>query len=148
METLRASSEQLEWERSCHRAITSDALWKLDAYRAAMFLLHLSNQDCRVRRRVYCYQRLTAQLIDASGSVSANLAEGYSRATRVDRVRFLGYSLGSVRECVTWYSGAEPVLTQPVVDNRLDLIMRVRSMILGLISSVRQNGDGRSPFQW
>jgi four helix bundle protein len=148
METLRASLEQLDWERSCHRAITSDALWKMDAYRAAMFLLHLSNQDCKVLRRVHCYDGLTAQLIDASGSVSANLAEGYSRATRVDRVRFLGYSLGSARECITWYSGAEPILTQSVVANRLDLIMRVRSLVLGLISSVRRNGDGRSPFQW
>ena len=148
METLRALPNQLEWEKTCHRAITSDAIWKLDAYRASMFLLHLSNQDCSVLRRSRCYDDLTAQLIDASGSVSANLAEGYSRATRVDRVRFLGYSLGSVRECITWYSGAEPILTRPVVDNRLDLIMRVRFLLLGLISSVRRNGDGRSPFQW
>ena len=137
-----------QWQESAPEAIRGDSLWKMTAYRLALFLGDVAWRDVTKLAEERRTPGLSDQLYRAAGSISANLAEGYSRATRVDRIRFLGYSLGSVRECVTWYSAAQPVLTGGVVHNRLDLIMRVRSLLLGLISSVRRNGDGRSPFQW
>ena len=44
---------------------------------------------------------LSDQLYRALGSISANLAEGYSRGTGKDRERFYEYSLGSARESRT-----------------------------------------------
>ena len=148
MEIPHAPQEQLDWEKTCHRAITSDAVWKLDAYRASLFMAHPSSEDCAALRRVRGLNEVCEQLSGASGSISANLAEGYGRGTRVDRLRFLGYSLGSVRECMTWYTAATPVLGRDVVNARFDLIMRVRPLVLGLIGTIRRSGDGRSPFQW
>ena len=83
----------------------------------------------------------------AVGSISANLGEGYSRSTRADRLRFLGYSLGSARECVTWYHGARDVIAESVIDERLVLLTRIRSLVLGLIRSLRVDTSTRTKFE-
>ena len=80
------------------------------------------------------------QLIRAAGSVSADLAEGYSRSTRNDRLRFLGYALGSARECLTWYQATRGVLPDSQVDERIRLLTRLRSLLLGMIRSLRTGG--------
>src|SRR5438128_2695085 len=94
-----ASSEQLAWERTVSSAITSDVIWKLDVYRSALFLLDVAVDDCRLIRTARPNETTAPQLLDGAGSVSSNISEGYSRATRMDRLRILGYGLGSVREC-------------------------------------------------
>ena len=76
--------DQRAWEEECSSAITSDVLWKLDAYRAALYLLHLVRTDCRRLRSVQTSRDVLSQLLRAAGSVSANLAEGYGRPTRND----------------------------------------------------------------
>src|SRR5689334_5601699 len=93
--------EQLAWERTRPAAITSDVLWKLDAYRVALYLIHLARQDCRRGRAARADPWLLSQLVRATGSISANLSEGYSRSTRADRLRFLAYALSSTRESVS-----------------------------------------------
>ena len=135
------------WERACPEAITSDVLWKLDAYRAALFLQHLSLADCRAIRAAGCAPTIEDQLRSATGSVGAHIGEGYSRSTRSDRLRFLGYALGSVRECVSWYQSARDILPDAVIDERLTLIMRARTMLLGFIRSIRQGGGGPGTFE-
>src|ERR1043165_5707746 len=94
------SAEQAEWERRCPRALTADPLWSLDVYRSALFLLHLAVKDARPFTTHRSYQGIAAQLMEAVGSIGSHIAEGYSRATRVGRLRFLGYALGPVRESV------------------------------------------------
>jgi four helix bundle protein len=140
----RISDEQRAWELTCSPAITSDVLWKLDAYRAALFLLHVSRDDCKALRAARPDEKIAPQLLSAAASISAHLGEGYSRATRADRLRFLGYALGSTRECVPWFEAARGVLLDPVIEGRLVLVMRLRSLLLGLIRSLR-DGGGRGP---
>jgi four helix bundle protein len=134
---LRAGSDQQEWEQACHDAVTSDVIWRLDAYRAALFLLHLSRDDCRTLNDAHHLASAIDQLTRAVGSISANLAEGYSRATRPDRLRFLGYALSSTRESVTWYLAATGDLPEAALDHRLKLLMRIRALLLGLIRAIR-----------
>jgi four helix bundle protein len=143
MEPRRDTEEQRAWERTCPEAITSDLLWKLDAYRAALFLQHLTRADCRTIRATGCAPTVEDQLRAAAGSVSAHIGEGYSRSTRADRLKFLGYALGSVRECASWYQSARDILSEAVVDERLFLVMRNRTLILGLIRSIRE-GKGQA----
>ncbi|HCY39775.1 MAG TPA: four helix bundle protein [Prolixibacteraceae bacterium] len=45
-----------------------------------------------------------AQLIDAADSISANIAEGFGRYHKKDKIKFYHYSRGSVLECVDWLS--------------------------------------------
>jgi four helix bundle protein len=132
-----ASEEQVAWERTCSRAVTSDVLWRLDVYRSALFLLDRARTDARLVVADCPEAGITAQLVRAAGSVSANIGEGYSRSTRADRLRFLGYALGSARECATWYLGLNDALPAPTIDARLLLLSRIRALLLGLIRSLR-----------
>ena len=134
------SEQQLAWEQACPEAITSDVLWKLDAYRVAMFLIHLARQDCRHGRAARADPWLLSQLLRAAGSISANLSEGYSRRTRADRLRYLDYALSSARECLSWYQTLRDALPDAVIDDRIDLVARLRSLLLGLIRSLRGEG--------
>lgn len=45
---------------------------------------------------------LVDQISRASTSVSANIAEGYGRKTKKDRVKFLTYSIGSLNEVIAY----------------------------------------------
>jgi four helix bundle protein len=135
-------SEQDAWEHTVPRAITSDVIWKLDAYRAALFLLHVAKGDARRALAGGLDREIAAQLIRSVGSVSANISEGYSRPTRADRLRFYGYALGSTRECVTWYLAADDSPdTSSQLDARLTLIARTRALLLGMIRSARTQGS-------
>src|SRR3954454_21557554 len=95
-----SSEEQLQWERSRNAALTSDVIWKLDAYRIAVFFRHLAKDDCRAIRALHPTESLAEQLAKCAGSIPANIGEGYSRSSRADRLRFYGYALGSTRECI------------------------------------------------
>ena len=139
-------ADQAAWERTCPDAITSDAIWSLDAYRASLYLLDLSRGDMRLAGKLHLDFGLRGQLLQAAGSVGANLAEGYSRSTRADRLRFYCYALGSVRECLIRYHAVADELPATVFQDRLLLLARVRSLLLGLIRSTR-GCTQRSPFE-
>jgi four helix bundle protein len=140
LETVAA--EQDAWERTCHPAITSDVIWRLDAYRASLFLIHVVRQDMRLASKLEFDAELSSQLLRSAGSVSANLSEGFSRSTRADRLRFLDYSLGSDRECISWYATAADVVPVETMNDRLILLARIRSLLLGLIRSLRRRNTG------
>lgn len=42
------------------------------------------------------------QFVEAVDSISANIAEGFGRYHKKDKIRFYYYSFGSVKECVDW----------------------------------------------
>jgi hypothetical protein len=68
--------------------IRGDSLWRVEAYRLALFAADMGWQDStRLMgdRRTF---GVSDQLYRALGSVSANLAEGYSRGTGRDRAHF------------------------------------------------------------
>jgi four helix bundle protein len=147
MPTTRGSDEQLAWERACAAAITSDVLWKLDAYRASMYLLHVAQEDSRAICARHPGDEIARQLLRSAGSVGANLGEGYSRSTRADRLRFLSYALGSTRECVVWYQAASDVITGRAYEQRLHLLMRIRSLLIGVIRSNRERTATAATFE-
>ncbi len=139
------AAQQAAWERTCHEAITSDVIWKLDVYRASLFLLHLARADAKLVAKHSLDHELAGQLLHAAGSVSANIGEGFSRSSRADRLRFLDYALGSDRESMSWYYAAADVFPTDTVDDRMILLARIRSLLLGLIRSTRARA--RRPFE-
>ena len=141
------SPEQRAWERTCHRAITSDVIWKLEAYRSALFLLVCARDDQFAAVRRPLDPAIASQLVRTAASVSANIGEGYSRPTRADRIRFLSYALGSTRECVSWYEASLGAIDRLTLDSRLTLLERNRALLLGLIRSVREKGAGGQRFE-
>jgi four helix bundle protein len=92
-----------EWAGSVPREITGDPLWRVEAYRLALFAAEVGWHDVTKLIRDQRTRSLSDQLYRALGSVSANIAEGYSRGTGRDRARFYEYALGSARESRDWY---------------------------------------------
>ncbi len=138
------SDDQLEWELTCSPSITSDPLWKLEVYRASMYLVHVSRADCAAVRRARPRASTSDQLDDAIASISAHLSEGYSRATRTDRLRIIGYALGSTRECFPWYQASRGVLSDDEIEERLVLLSRIRALLLALTGALRAKGTDRA----
>lgn len=127
-----------EWESSIPKAITIDSLWKMTAYRLALFLGDVGWLDvCKLmqdRRTI----DLAGQLYEALGSISANLAEGYSRGTGKDRARFYEYALGSARESRDWYFKGRYVLGENVTQHRLNLLSEIIRLLLTMIPQQRE----------
>src|SRR5919108_3369312 len=108
-----------EWEKTIPEAIRADSLWKMTAYRLALFLSDVGWHDVTKLMKDRRTIALSDQLYRALGSIGANLAEGYSRGTDKDRARFYEYALGSAREARDWYFKARHVLGEEVTSHRL-----------------------------
>jgi four helix bundle protein len=111
-----------EWLSCVPAAIKGDALWKVTAYRNALFLQDISWSDVTKLVSDRRTRGLAGQLYEAIGSIAANTSEGYSRSTGRDRARFYEYALGSAREARTWYYGGRHVIGDRVANHRIDLL--------------------------
>jgi four helix bundle protein len=119
-------------------ALTSDRLWQVAAFRKAMQLIDDARDDAVQLGRARLYEPTARQLFRAVGSIAANMSEGYSRSTGLDRARFLEYSLGSVRESLVWYYTARVVVGDAVVDDRATRLVELRRLLLTSIANERQ----------
>jgi len=127
-----------EWEKTVPETITADSLWRMEAYRLALFAADLGWRDVT---KLVQDQRTTAlsdQLYRALGSIGANLAEGYSRGTGKDRARFYEYALGSARESRDWYYKGRYGLGDMVITHRLQLLTQIIRLLLTMVPDQRQ----------
>ncbi len=114
-----------------------DSLWKMKAYRLALYLADLGWNDVTQLAQDARTVGLSDQLYRALGSVSANLDEGYSRGTGKDRARFYEYALGSARESRGWYFKGRHVLGEAVVQERFRLLTEVIRLLLTMVPQQR-----------
>ena len=132
--------EYEDWIKSVPQAITGNVLWRMEVYRYALFASDMSWDDVSRLIRDQRTRALADQLYQAVGSVSANIAEGYSRASDKDQARIYEYALGSARESRDWYYKARHVLGEAVVLERLELFARIIRILLTVV----RNHRGRS----
>lgn len=130
--------EYSEWEMKVPRAITGDTLWRVEAYRLALFAADIGWEDVTKLAQDQRTRSLSDQLYRALGSTSANIAEGYSRGTGRDRARFYEYALGSARESRDWYYKARHVLGENIIAHRLSLQTQIIRLLLTMIPDQRQ----------
>lgn len=126
-----------EWLTTVPTEITADALWNMKLYQQALFLGDLAWFDaCKL---VAPRQTLgiSDQLNRAVGSISANIAEGYSKASSKDQARYYEYALGSAREARDWYYKARHVLGDEVAIHRMRLLVQVIRQLLTLVPQYR-----------
>src|SRR5437762_14372468 len=102
----------------------------MEAYRLALFLADLGWYHVTKLISDKRTLDLSDQLYRAIGSISANLAEGYSRNTGKDRARFYEYALGSGRESRDWYYKGRNVLREEVTRHRMSMIKQVLCLLL------------------
>lgn len=127
-----------EWEKSVPELMKADSLWQMQVYRKALFLGDLAWFDLQKLNQQRWLWSLSDQLYRATGSISANLAEGYSKGTGKDRARFYEYALGSARESRDWYFKARHVLGDDVFSHRLTMQTEIIRLLLTMIPQQRQ----------
>jgi four helix bundle protein len=126
-----------QWEQDVPAEITGDLLWKIEAYRLALFACDLAWSDvtklCQDARAI----KLSDQLYRAVGSMGANIAEGYSRSSGKERAHFYEYALGSARESRHWYYAARHILDEAVTLHRIGLVTQITRLLLTMIPDQR-----------
>lgn len=78
----------------------------IDAYRVAF---HLSNcvWDEVILWDYFAKDTVGKQFVRAIDSVSANIAEGFGRYHKKDKIKFYRYASGSLKECLDWNEKAK-----------------------------------------
>jgi len=125
------------WEAEVPEAFRADSLWKMSAYRLSLFASDVGWHDVSKLAKDRRTLGLSSQLYEALGSISANIAEGYSRGTGRDRARFYEYALGSARESRDWYFKGRHVLGEEVVKHRLALLTEIIRLLLTMVPEQR-----------
>ncbi|HVZ97748.1 MAG TPA: four helix bundle protein [Chitinophagaceae bacterium] len=77
---------------------------KLNDIEAYKLAFHLSNYvwDIVMNWGPFALRIVGLQFVNAVDSISANIAEGFGRHFKKDRIKFYHYSRGSVKECFDW----------------------------------------------
>src|SRR5512137_1288984 len=111
-----------EWVKLVPTAIAGDVLWKVEAYRLGLFASDVAWYDVTKLMQDRRTLDLSDQLYRAVGSISANIAEGYSKSTGRDRARFYEYALGSARESRDWYYKSRHILGDDIANHRMNFM--------------------------
>lgn len=129
-----------EWQLNVPDEIKGDSLWNLEVYRLGLFISDIAWQDALELNKNHLTRGIADQLYRAVCSISANIAEGYSRSTGKDRARFLEYSLGSAREARDWYYKSRNTLKENVIRHRINLLTQIIKILSVLTPHQRQKG--------
>jgi four helix bundle protein len=127
-----------EWETQVPEAIKRDSVWRVKAYKLALFLCDLAWHDVAVLLKNRRTRDIADQLGRATARISASVIEGYSRDTGKARSVFYEYALGSARESRDWYYKGRQVLKPEVVDHRVALCTEIAKLTLKMIANERR----------
>ena len=107
----------------------------IDAYKIAF---HLSNDVWDIVEQWNTFQRDTIgkQFVRAVDSISANIAEGFGRHSKKDKIHFYRYSSGSVKESLDWNEKAKvrKILQKEQYDHIVQELLRLPREIHSLIN--------------
>jgi four helix bundle protein len=126
-----------EWLAAVPPELTADPLWRMQVYQQAILIGDLAWRDVSKLIQDKRTLSLADQLYRAVGSVSANIAEGYSRRSGKDQARFYEYALGSAREARGWYYQARHLLPEAVATHRIGLLTQIIRLLLTIIPAER-----------
>lgn len=126
-----------EWVASLPKDVTDDSLWKMEAYRLALFATEIGWHDVTELMKDRRTIGIADQLYRALGSVSANLAEGYSQHTGKSRAQYYQYALGSAREARDWYYKSHHILKEEVVQHRISYLTQIIKLLLIMVPQQR-----------
>jgi len=119
-----------EWEREVPEAVKRDVIWRVQAYRLALYLSACVKFDTRSLVGNPLYEAHIPQLCRSAASVPAAIAEGYPRRSAKDRARYYEYALGSLAESKVWYLEIRSALDAPTIDSRFEVIRSITRLLL------------------
>lgn len=125
------------WEKEVPEEIRMDSLWRMTAYRLASFLADIGWHDVTKLMKNQRTRKLSDQLYRSLGSISSNLAEGYSRSSGKARAIYYEYALGSARESRDWFYKGRHILGQAVATHCIRLLTDVIRLLLTMVPDQR-----------
>lgn len=115
-------------------------LSELDAYQTAF---HLSNTVWRivVQWDTFNKNAIGQQFVRSIDSISANIAEGYGRFGKKDKIKFYRYALGSTYESLDWNEKAKvrSLIDQEIYNCILQELQKLPKSINTLIKITNSN---------
>ena len=126
-----------EWVETVPSVIRDDPVWRVEAYRLALFAGDLAWSDSTKLLGDKRTIGMADQLNRSAGAISADITEGYSRRSGKDQARFYEYGLGSAREARDWYYKGRHVLGVEVTDHRMELLTQIIKSLLTIIPNER-----------
>ena len=126
-----------DWLKIVPQEITDDTLWRMEVYRISLFVGDIAWRDVTKLMQDRRTLDLSDQLYSAVGSISSNIAEGYSRSSHKDQARFYEYSLGSARESRNWYFEGRYILGETISLHRIQLLTNIVRHLLKIIPAER-----------
>lgn len=129
-----------EWMKTIPEEITQDPLWNLDVYRLGFFIADITWDDTEILFKNPITRNASDQIRRSLDSISANIAEGYSRSTGKDRARYFEYALGEAREARDRYFKTRRVLKQEVVLYRIKILTQIVKILNVFVPTQRKHG--------
>lgn len=83
-------------------------------------------------------REITRQLVRSTGSVSANIEEGYGRGSTKQFVHYLRISRGSARETKGWYIRSKKLLDKRILSDRIEEIDEIIALLVSMINSMSE----------
>ena len=134
-----------EWVSLAPDALRSAPIWKVRAFQIATYVASCASQDALELERQPRFRNVGSQLVRAAGSIAANIAEGYARRSRKDRIRYYEYALGSANETSSWYTVIASAIRRDCLDARLSAVARVSQLLLRMIRNERTGPERTFP---
>ncbi|MFA4830604.1 MAG: four helix bundle protein [Patescibacteria group bacterium] len=107
----------------------------IGAYKMAF---HLSNYvwDIVIKWDFFAKDTIGKQWVRAVDSNSANIAEGFGRYSKKDKIKFYRYTYGSVKECCDWTLKAKVrgLISQKQYDHIMGELNKLPKEVNGLIA--------------
>lgn len=136
-EPQRGAVKYDDWERGVPVDIRSDPIWSLRVYRAALYVAELASHDARRLVSNPVTESIAGRLVAATASIGAEIAAGYSRMSKKDRVPFYELALGAAREARDWYLRARIELGDNAVNARIATLTAIAKVLVVLIDRSR-----------
>ncbi len=127
-----------EWKAQVPAAILSERFWQLIGYQKALYLYDLVWKDTSPWLSDIRGHELARQIVRSTGSITANIEEGYGRGLGKQLVYFYSVALGSARETKGWYYRAKALIIPPILQERLLLVSEVVALLLTEINRQKQ----------
>jgi four helix bundle protein len=115
-----------------------DPLDNLRFYQQSLELFDLCWDDCEILMKDVRGREIAKQLIRSSGSISANIEEGYGRGFGKEYPQYLRVSRGSARETKGWYRRSARLLDANVINDRTTQLNGIIAMLSSTISTLEQ----------
>ncbi len=107
------------------------------AYQIAESLMADAYEDAKLLRLDPIARDIAPQLYAATCGIEANISEAYSRSSGKDRAVRFEYALGEVREAMSWYKSATPILGDQTTVDRRNRLEEIRRLLLAIIPRER-----------